>query len=184
MKLLEKEINSRKFILVENSIIEEEVEAIVNPANETLSHGGGVAGLISRYGGPEIQEESDRKAPVPTGHATYTSAGDLPFKYIIHAVGPVWREGKENENVLLRSAVLSALQLAGELNLKSVSLPCISTGIFGYPLKPALKVIIETILTFMEMDTGLRKIHLCEFSRNKAMEIKEILQTNFSGQFN
>jgi len=181
VKLLEKEINSKKFILVENSIIEEDVEAIVNPANENLAHGGGVAGLISRNGGPEIQEESDQKAPVPTGHATYTCAGDLPFKYIIHAVGPVWRGGGGNENVLLRSAVLSALKQADDLNLKSVSLPCISTGIFGYPLKPALKVIVEAITTFMETDSSLCEIHLCEFSQNKALEIKDIIQECFSG---
>lgn len=169
--------------MVENSIIEEDVEAIVNPANENLVHGGGVAGLISRSGGPEIQEESNQKAPVPTGHATYTGAGDLPFKYIIHAVGPRWRGGEGNEKVLLHSAVLSALKLADDLNLESVSLPCISTGIFGYPLKPALKVIVEAISTFMETDSSLCEIHLCEFSKHKASVIKDIIRECFSGQF-
>ena len=181
MILLEKEINNTKFVLVENSIIEEDVEAIVNPANENLVHGGGVAGLISRSGGPEIQVESDRKAPVPTGQATYTCAGALPFKYIIHAVGPVWRGGKGNEKILLHSAVWSAMQLADDLKVKSVSTPCISTGIYGYPLKPALKVIIGAILTFMKTDSNLHEIHLCEFSRDKALEIKNTIQEYFSG---
>lgn len=179
MILLEKEINNKKFILVKNSIIEEKTEAIVNPANEHLSHGGGVAGLISRAGGSEIQRESNEKAPVETGRAAYTTAGKLPFKYVIHTVGPIYRGGNANEETLLESAVRSALQLAAELELKSLSLPSISTGIFGYPLKPAIKTIVKTIFDFLEQDSTLLEIHLCEYSEEKAREIKDIITSIF-----
>jgi len=105
MILYQKEINGKQFLLVRNSIIEEPVEAIVNPANQHLAHGGGVAGLISRAGGPTVQQESNRKAPVMTGKATYTGAGTLPFKYIIHTVGPIYRGGTQNEPKLLHAAL-------------------------------------------------------------------------------
>ncbi|MCK4835655.1 MAG: macro domain-containing protein [Candidatus Aminicenantes bacterium] len=179
MILIEKKINHRKFILIINSIVEEDVEAIVNPANEQLAHGGGVAGLISRRGGPEIQKESKKKAPVKTGYATHTTAGRLPFKAIIHTVGPIWRGGYQKEPELLRSAVLSALQLAEQLKLKSISLPSISTGIFGYPLEPAIKIIIETIIHFLKTDSSVEEVHLCEYSEEKAIEIKTIMEKYF-----
>lgn len=179
MILIDKKINNKKFILIKNSIIEEKTEAIVNPANEHLSHGGGVAGLISRAGGSEIQKESYEKAPVKTGQAAYTTAGKLPFRYVIHTVGPIYRGGKANEEELLTAAVRSALQLAGRLELKSLSMPSISTGIFGYPLKPAIKTIVKTILDFLEQESTLEEVHLCEYSEEKAREIKDIITKNF-----
>jgi putative ATPase len=179
MILLEKEINSKKFILIKNSIIEEKTEAIVNPANEHLSHGGGVAGLISRAGGSDIQKESNEKAPVKTGRAAYTTAGKLPFRYVIHTVGPIYRGGNANEEKLLESAVRSALQLAAKLELKSLSLPSISTGIFGYPLNQAIKTIVKTIFDFLEQESTLEEVHLCEYSEDKAREIKDIITKNF-----
>lgn len=177
MILTEKQINQKKFLVIHNSIVDEKVEAIVNPANEFLSHGGGVAGLISREGGPEIQRESNEKAPVKTGGATFTRAGDLPFRAIIHAVGPVWKGGGQGEPGLLKSAVRSALEEADRLKLKSISLPSISTGIFGYPLEDAVKVILEAIRDFLKTDSSLEEVHLCEFSLEKANCIKEITDT-------
>lgn len=176
MILLKKEINNKQFMLVRNSIIEEKVECIVNPANERLAHGGGVAGLISRAGGAKIQEESNQKAPIKTGQATFTVAGSLPFLYVIHTVGPIYRGGIQGEAELLASAVTSALKLANELNLKSISLPSISTGIFGYPLKPAIQIIAKTIFDFMTKESSLEEIHLVEFSQEKAEEIKNIIE--------
>jgi putative ATPase len=134
-----------------------------------------VAGLIARSGGSDIQRESVRKAPVPTGHATHTTAGSLPFKYIIHTVGPIWRGGMNNEPELLASAVRSALTLADQLGMQSVSMPSISTGIFGYPLEPAIKIIETAIVDFMKTDSAVSLIHLCEFSEEKAEQIKNIL---------
>jgi putative ATPase len=181
MVVFEKEFDKKKFMLVKNSIIEEKVEAIVNPANEHLAHGGGVAGLISRAGGPEIQKESDEKAPVPTGQSAYTTAGRLPFKYILHTVGPIWRGGNAGEPALLKSAVTTALQLAERLQLKSVSLPSISTGIFGYPLEPAVKIIVGAIYEFLASESAayVQEVHLCDYSAEKVAELKEIIEKNF-----
>ena len=179
MILLERNIKDKRFLLVHNSIIEEKVDAIVNPANEHLAHGGGVAGLISRAGGPAIQRESNEKAPIPTGQSTFTTAGDLPYKYILHTVGPIWRGGSANEPELLESAVSTVLHLAAELKLKSVSMPSISTGIFGYPLEPAIKTITGAIMDFLKKETSIVEVHLCDFSSEKAEEIKRIIEKNF-----
>jgi putative ATPase len=179
MILLERNIKDKRFLLVRNSIIEEKVDAIVNPANVHLAHGGGVAGLISRAGGPEIQRESNKKAPVPTGQSTFTTAGDLPYKYILHTVGPIWRGGSGNERELLKSAVSSVLKLAADLKLKSVSMPSISTGIFGYPLEPAIKTITGAIMDFLDEESTVEEVHLCDFSAEKAEEIKRIIDENF-----
>lgn len=179
MILLERKVNDKKFVLIKNSIIEEKTEAIVNPANEYLAHGGGVAGLISRAGGSKIQEESDAKAPIKTGQAVYTTAGKLPFRYVIHTVGPIWQGGNANEEKLLASAVRSALQAADKLGLKSLSMPSISTGIFGYPLDSAIKTIVKTILEFLEQESTLLEVHLCDYSEDKSQEIKEIILANF-----
>lgn len=179
MILLEKEINNKKFVLVKNSIIEEKTEAIVNPANEHLAHGGGVAGLISRSGGSEIQKESTAIAPVKTGQSAYTTAGKLPFRCVIHTVGPIYRAGAVNVEKLLESAIYSALELAHKLEIKSLSMPSISTGIFGYPLKPAIKTIVGTIFDFLKQESTLQEVHLCEYSEDKARKIKSIIKKNF-----
>jgi Predicted phosphatase homologous to the C-terminal domain of histone macroH2A1 len=132
--------------LVEGDITAMETEAIVNAANEYLAHGGGVAGAISRRGGPAIQRESDewvrRYGRVPTGSAAITSGGQLKARYVIHAVGPVY-DGTERSAQLLASAVRAALQMADEHNLTSIALPAISTGIFGYPMEEAARVILR-----------------------------------------
>ncbi len=175
MILFEKVINGKHFRLVLGSIIEEPVEAIVNPANEQLLHGGGVAGLISRTGGEKIQKESHEKAPIITGSSTYTGAGTLPYKYIIHTVGPVYRGGNNNEQELLGSAITSALETADEIGLTSISMPSISTGIFGYPLELAIKTITGSIYKFMKKSSTLKEIRLCEFDRKKVEDIKNII---------
>jgi O-acetyl-ADP-ribose deacetylase (regulator of RNase III) len=134
--------------VVKGDITEEDVDAIVNAANAHLKHGGGVAGAIVRKGGRVIQEESDRIGYVPVGSAVYTGAGRLKARYVIHAVGPVWGEGEEEKK--LRSAVRSALELAEKLGLASVSLPAISTGVFGYPKEEGTAVIVDEVLKFLK----------------------------------
>ena len=135
--------------VVQGDLTQEPVDAIVNAANEGLAHGGGVAGAIVRAGGREIQRESDawvrQHGRVPTGRAAITSAGRLPCRYVIHAVGPVWR-GRGDEDQLLALAVSSALALAAEHGLRSVSLPGISTGIFGFPKERGARVILRAVL--------------------------------------
>lgn len=119
----------------------ERVDAIVNAANTRLAHGGGLAGAIVARGGSVIQEESDRLAPVATGDAAVTSAGALPCRWVIHAVGPIWGQGEEETS--LRSAVRASLDRASELDADSIALPAISTGIFGYPKESGTAVIVE-----------------------------------------
>ncbi len=140
-------------------ITEEETEAIVNAANSHLKHGGGVAGAIVRKGGRIIQEESDKIGYVPTGSAAITTAGKLKAKYVIHAVGPVWGEGDEDNK--LKSAVLSALRIAEEKGIKSVSLPAISSGIFGFPKDRAAHIIFTTAIEFLKDAKNLQEIHFC-----------------------
>ena len=142
--------------IVQGDITIEEVDAIVNAANEQLQHGGGVAWAISKRGGPAIQRESNEwtrtKGMVSHANPAWTSGGLLPARYVIHAVGPVWGEG--DEDAKLAAAVSGSLQLADELGLKSIAFPAISTGIFGFPKERAAKVILETIETYFEENTS------------------------------
>ena len=119
----------------------ERVDAIVNAANTNLAHGGGLAGAIVARGGTVIQEESDQLAPVTTGDAAVTSAGALPCRWVIHAVGPVWGDGDEEAS--LRSAVRASLDRAAELKATTSALPAISTGIFGYPKTEGTTAIVD-----------------------------------------
>ena len=118
------------------------VDAIVNAANSALVGGGGVDGAIHRAGGPEIGAELRRDHPrgTPTGTAVITTAGRLPARWVVHAVGPVWRGGGNDEPRLLASAYRSALELAAEAGARSVALPAISAGIYGYPLDEAARI--------------------------------------------
>lgn len=164
-----------RFTLRRLSLLDAPAEAIVNAANSNLRHGGGVAGLISRAGGPTIQQESLRKAPVPTGRATHTGAGNLPFKWIIHAVGPVWQGGGAGEKELLYQAVSAALRECETLGVHTVAMPAISTGIFAYPLAPALETIFVAILAFEPGAVCLREVMLCEVDAIKAADMQTIL---------
>lgn len=142
--------------LRQGDLTREEVDAIVNAANSSLAHGGGVAGAISRAGGPVIQRESDdwvrQHGHVTHDNPAFTSAGNLPAKYVIHAVGPVWGEGEEKAK--LSAAIHGSLALADQLQLKSIAIPAISTGIFGFPLDLAAKVTLETIQAYASNRNG------------------------------
>ncbi len=138
--------------LYHGDLTEEQVEAIVNAANEHLAHGGGLAGAIVRRGGREIQEESNTwlKQHGLAGHdkPALTGAGRLPCKAIIHAVGPVWRGGKQDEDAKLRLAYTSALKLAHEQGFGSVAFPSISTGIFGFPVARGAAIALQAVRDF------------------------------------
>ena len=139
------------------------VDAIVNAANEGLQLGAGVAGAIRRKGGPAIQEECDRIGRCATGGAVVTGGGDLPAKWVIHAVGPVWRGGGSGEEDLLASAVESALRRAEEIGAKSVALPALSTGVYGFPLDRAARISIREARRFAAGARSLEKIFFCLF---------------------
>ncbi|MDW7990618.1 MAG: macro domain-containing protein [Anaerolineae bacterium] len=154
--------------LAEGDITEMETDAIVNAANEHLAHGGGVAGAIARKGGPVIQRESDewvrKYGPVPTGSAAITSGGNLKARYVIHAVGPIY-DGTPRSAELLASAVRSALRLADEYGLRSVALPAISTGIFGYPMEEAAEVSLKAAMDYLRGETGLEQVVFCLYGQ-------------------
>jgi len=161
--------DGRVLRVVQGDITQEDVDAIVNAANEHLAHGGGVAGAIVRAGGREIQDESRQwvreHGNVPTGGAAITGAGSLKARYVIHAVGPVW--GMGNEEALLASAVASALAMADEHGLQSISLPAISTGIYGFPKPLGAQVIVRAAQEYLNehSDSSLREVRLCNIDR-------------------
>jgi O-acetyl-ADP-ribose deacetylase (regulator of RNase III) len=154
--------------LVEGDITALDVDAIVNAANERLVHGGGVAGVISRRGGPIIQSESDAwvraHGRVATGSAAITSGGRLKARYVIHAVGPIY-DGSPRSAELLASAVGAALQMADDRGLKSVALPAISTGIFGYPMGEAARVMLQAAIGYLEGTTNLERVVFCLYGQ-------------------
>ncbi len=153
--------------IVQGDITIEEVDAIVNAANEHLQHGGGVAWAISKKGGPAIQKESDvwvrKHGSVTHARPAWTSGGLLPAKHVIHAVGPVWGDGDEDNK--LESAVTGSLRAADELNCSSIALPAISTGIYGFPKERAAGVILSAIERYFadNPSSGLKIIKLVLF---------------------
>ncbi len=178
-ELFEVKIDGKKIKIVHGDITDEKVDAIVNAANSRLQHGGGVAGAIVRKGGRVIQEESNKIGYVPVGKAAITTAGKLPAKYVIHAVGPIWGEGDEDNK--LRSAVRSALEIATEKGLKSISIPAISSGIFGFPKPRATKIIFDTVVDFLKNEeTTLQEVRLTnidEYTSNLFVKVaKEFVE--------
>ncbi len=173
-------IKGVKVQIVRGDITREEVDAIVNAANSHLAHGGGVAAAIVKAGGRIIQEESDRlvreQGPVPTGGAVATTAGSLKAKYVIHAVGPVWRGGNHSEGELLRKAVTSALKLADELKLNSIALPAISLGIFGFPKDLGAQIILDTIFDITGELENLKLIRVVLYSEDMAQLFKNVFE--------
>ncbi len=159
----EKKIGNGILRLVLGDITERDVDAIVNAANKHLQHGGGVAGAIVRKGGSIIQEESDRIGYVPTGNAAMTSAGKLKARYVIHAVGP--RMGEGDEDMKLRRAVQQTLLLASERGLQSISMPAISSGIFGFPKDRCAMILGGECAKFLgkNEDSSLKTIEFCIF---------------------
>ena len=159
----EKRINSKTLRLVQGDITVRDVDAIVNAANSYLQHGGGVAGAIVRKGGHIIQEESDRIGFVPVGHAAITGAGTLPSKHVIHAVGPKMGEGDEDSK--LKNAVLSSLMLASGKGLKSISMPAISSGIFGFPKDRCAEILVREAIQYIKQNprSSLEVIEFCVY---------------------
>jgi O-acetyl-ADP-ribose deacetylase (regulator of RNase III) len=156
----EKTINGKILRLVQGDITERDVDAIVNAANSHLQHGGGVAGAIVRKGGQIIQEESNRIGFTPVGTAVITVAGRLPAKFVIHAVGPRMGEGDENNK--LKRAVLSSLELASKKGLKSISMPAISSGIFGFPKDRCSRILVHEGARFLKENKEIT-LHIVEF---------------------
>ncbi|MBI4897135.1 MAG: macro domain-containing protein [Actinobacteria bacterium] len=150
--------------LAQADITKQQVDAIVNAANSHLEHVGGLARAIALAAGPKLAEESFEAPFVPVGEAYVTSAGNLPSRHVIHAVGPIWRGGTDGEPVLLSSAYRSAIAKAAELDCNSVALPAISTGIFGYPVVLAAPLALRAIRDGMRDYGVVRVARICLFS--------------------
>ena len=158
------DINNSVLELVEGDITEMQTQAIVNAANAQLIMGGGVAGAIRKKGGPQIQEECNKIGGTFVGGAVITTAGNLKTKHVIHAAGPRMGEGNEDEK--LKNAALNSLKLADENNLKSISFPAISAGIFGFPIHRCAEIMLKTTIDYLKGETGLERVVFCLFGQD------------------
>ena len=149
--------------LVQGDITTQEVDAIVNAANSSLLGGGGVDGAIHRAGGPAILEECRPLGGCDTGSAKATGAGRLPARYVIHAVGPIWRGGDRGEEELLASCHRVSLALASELGCRTVAFPAISTGVYAFPLDRAARIALATTAEELDRRPALDEVRFVLF---------------------
>jgi O-acetyl-ADP-ribose deacetylase (regulator of RNase III) len=161
--------------LVDGDITREETDAIVNAANSGLRGGGGVDGAIHGAGGPSIMEECRKIGGCPTGDAVATTGGKLKAKYVIHAVGPVWKGGTKGEAELLHGAYENSLKRAEEKDLKSVSFPSISTGVYSYPIDQASRIALSTIIDYLKEKSGLKTVRFVLFGASSFEAYKKTL---------
>ncbi len=159
------------------------VDAVVNAANSTLMGGGGVDGAIHRAGGPAILEECKKIVAkigrLPAGEAVITTAGNMPSKYVIHTVGPVWHGGKSGERELLRNCYQNSLKIALEKGLESIAFPSISTGVYGYPVSLAADVAAPAVIEVLKNNQGkLKEVIFCGFDVSTEKEYARALKKN------
>lgn len=153
------------------------VDAIVNAANETLLGGGGVDGAIHRAAGPGLLEECRKIGGCPTGEARMTAGHDLPARYVIHTVGPIWRGGNRGEPELLAACYRTSLALAVHHQFASMAFPAISTGIYGYPLQSATTIAIREVRRWLQINSLPRNVIFCCFSDEAATAYSAALAT-------
>jgi O-acetyl-ADP-ribose deacetylase (regulator of RNase III) len=155
-------VNKTRLFLLQGDITRQTTDAIVNAANSSLMGGGGVDGAIHRAGGPAILEECKqivfRQGRLPAGKAVITTGGNLKARYVIHTVGPIWRDGTRGESELLASAYRESLRAAVAKGLKAISFPSISTGAYGYPVDQAAEVALRTVIDFLHQEASLNTV--------------------------
>ncbi len=171
----------RKIVLQEGDITRIAVDAMANAANSALAGGGGVDGAIHRRGGPAIMRELDaiRSAAggCPTGSAVATGAGELPAKYVFHAVGPVWRDGRRGEAELLAGCYRKCLALADERAVRTISFPAIGTGVYGYPQQEAAEIAIREVRKHLDRpDTTVEQVIFVLFGKGAYEVYRRILE--------
>ncbi len=166
-----------KTVVVRGDITEQRVDAIVNAANTSLLGGGGVDGAIHRAGGPAILEACQkiraRQGGCRTGEAVITTAGNLPAKYVIHTVGPVWRGGHAGEPQLLASCYQSCFRIAAEHGVETMAFPSISTGVYGYPVDKASRVALLETKHFLARNSGVTRVVIVCFSAHDLQVYQE-----------
>ena len=160
------------------NITEQDTDVIVNAANSTLSGGGGVDGAIHRVGGSSIMAETREKYPqgCPSGHAVITGAGHLLCRSVIHAVGPIWNEGRQNEKETLASAYGRSLKVAIENHCLSAAFPSLSTGAYHYPLQKAARTALQTVLAFLEKHQNPQLVRFVLFDAGTYQAYSQTLQ--------
>jgi O-acetyl-ADP-ribose deacetylase (regulator of RNase III) len=158
------EVGNSIIELAEGDITELDTDAIVNAANAQLIMGGGVAGAISRKGGPQIQQECDRIGGTFVGGAVITAGGNLKARHVIHAVGPRMGEGDEDNK--LKNATLNSLRVADENALRTIAFPAISAGIFGFPIDRCAEIMLKTTIDYLKGKTGLEEVVFCLFGQD------------------
>ncbi len=177
--------SGQRLELCHGDLTEETVDAIVNAANAHLQHGAGVAGAIARKGGPTIQAESDawvqQHGPVPHHQPAYTTAGDLPSRFVIHAVGPVWGSGDEDHKLM--AAIHGSLMRAEQLGLTSIAFPPISTGIFGFPTRRAAGVFLAAIQEYFAAhpESPLQLVRLTIIDQATLQPFRKAFHSHISG---
>ena len=165
--------------LLQGDITKLKVDAIVNAANSSLMGGGGVDGAIHRAGGPQILAECReivaRQGRCATGNAVITSGGNLPARYVIHTVGPIWRGGNNNEPQLLKNAYLNSLKLAVGNGVETIAFPNISTGVYGYPKEKAAEIAIRTVTEFLRENKQLQQVYFVCFDEENLQIYQRLL---------
>ena len=163
--------------ITKGDITKLKVDAIVNAANTTLLGGGGVDGAIHRTAGPKLLEECKTLGGCKTGEAKITKGYDLPCKFVIHTVGPIWNGGNKNEDELLASCYKNSLELALKNNIKTITFPSISTGAYRFPVERAAKIAIKEVKNFLEKNQSIEKVTFVCFSE----EDYEVYVNAFTG---
>ncbi len=154
----------RLISLVQGDITEQAVDGIVNAANNSLLGGGGVDGAIHRAGGSLILDQCKKIGGCPTGEARISVGGNLPAKYVIHTVGPIYKDGNSGEETFLYNAYYNSLKLASDYNLKSIAFPSISTGAYGYPIEKASSIALKAVKDFLEIESSIKEIRFVLFN--------------------
>ena len=162
--------------MILGDITEQKVDAIVNAANTSLLGGGGVDGAIHRAAGPRLLEECRKLGGCPTGQAKITTGGNLPVRFVIHTVGPVWRGGGNREEQLLRDCYLNSMKLAEGNGVRTVAFPSISTGAYGFPIERAAKIAVSTIQECLAGMPGIQTVLFVCFSKSDYEVYQEVLK--------
>lgn len=172
-------LDSERIKLIQGDITRIKVDAIVNAANSSLMGGGGVDGAIHRAGGPAILEECReivaRQGRCGTGNAVITSGGNLPAKYVIHTVGPIWHGGNNNEAKMLENAYRNSLKLAVDNRIETIAFPNISTGVYGFPKDRAAQSAVRSVQEFLKENNQVRQVYFVCFDQENFELYQKIL---------
>jgi O-acetyl-ADP-ribose deacetylase (regulator of RNase III) len=169
-------MSSQRMEVIEGDVTRQDVDAIVNAANTTLLGGGGVDGAIHRAAGPKLLEECRKLGGCATGDAKITSGYQLPARWVIHTVGPIWHGGRRREDEMLASCYRKSLALAAKNRLKTIAFPCISTGAYGFPIERATRIAVREVKAFLAKNTTVEKVIFVCFLRRDLEVYEKVLE--------